>query len=552
MEFLVTVEMGGPVGAVAGEPEFVARYDSHGYRDAQVTASSGLPDYWTGPDEAGPATAQVWVLDGLTMRWAMESYPAQPEPVVATFRLLAENPAALPPLEVGTLVYVKVEGYFPDDPATNTPVASFYGRVSDATGRPVTFNGAPHLEVEVTATSHEADWSEVYISAQPFPEEAGYARVNRLVELAGLTTDGSVGGGTEVMRALDVDHRTFMDVAEETMSQQAAVDLLPTGWEYGWQRPIIQPTLVYNSTTGLVEGPVVTMPSLNERRAAGPRVLVWVDGILTTMADDLDTPDDGLAGAATVPAAYCAMDLQWRRDKSLLPNRIDVPGDYAAYASYVTGLIEAASTLARVQNDDQVAEHGPITRTMESTLKFAFSARAMARMYLPDEAEFVGRWAAPAVTIYGAAIPTPEAAEALFRDPPLFPFHGWAGFSGSPEAGLPFGRTFHAHGLQAEHRLAGDSYVAGSIIGAGLAVNASAPRDRRVMVTVSLSPTIGRNVRTYLEANVPDFTVANAGDSWPISPRALAARFPTATPANVDPALTPYDLRLVRSKIGVL
>lgn len=549
MDYLVTIEQGtaaGRSGLLGVEPEFRRRYD---------TGTAGNEDAYIGPDETGDGP--VWVLDGLTIGWDSDGYPEQPEPMTCTYRLLAADPDALPPLEVGTLVYVSVSGYVADYDTPgdnlgfldNIPVATFYGRISDPTVRPVMFNGLPHLEVSVLAVSHEVDFAESYIGAQPWPEEAGYARMARIHEAAGLNQGFTWTGGTgaaAIFRALDVDHRDFMDLMDDHLRQVTTLQLLGgTGVDTGWQRGIVQPQIGQGEPTddGQPGEVLAAVEGLPERRTGGPRVFVQVDRLLTTLAQDTitsGTTTTGVTGAATVSAAVCAFALEWRRDKAALPNRVDVAGEFLSL-----GVVPAGTTV-RAEHEDQVAAHGPITRRADSTLKYAEDATAMAGMYLPDHGEYVGRWGAESVTVYLDALTDRHRAAALLQDPPLFPWHGTSHLL-QEAAGYPFGHTFHVHGLQAAHRLGGAGYVAGTIRGAVLTLSGSAPANHRAVLTVRLLPAVRR------PAGLVDPPATYDAATY-ASPATLKAHHPTVTVRDVgdgltpyvDPALTPYDARLIR------
>lgn len=528
MEFVTTLEMGEHAGRTTGTAPFVVSLDSRAPEDI-----------------GGPA----WVLDGLSVRWSAPGFPAQPEPVVASYRLLAADPEDLPPLEVGTLVHFTVTGY----PSAGTSeeawpaglpvqVATFYGRVSDAAARPVTFQGQAMLEVRVTATDHSVEWAEIYIGAQPWPEESGANRLLRIVEEAGLE-EGFGGGGSGYyasawFRALDVDHRTFADLMADTLRQCADLTFFGEDTE-DWSRGVLVPQLSSDNTST-----DVLIEPLNERGGVGPRVLVEVDGILTTMAKDTmpagyTTVQGPLQGVASVASGYTSVDVEWRRDKAALPNRVSVGGEFETRPGFGGG---PSATQVTVEHEDRVAAGGPVALRLDSDLKYIDDAEAMASMYLPDRADYAGRWAVERVAVYLSAVESYDDAATLLEEPYLFPWHGaYLPFTSEP---YPFGHVLHVHGLQAGHRLAGD-YVAGIITGAGLEVRASADSHSRLGLVVELAPNVRR----------PGVIASEPAEDYgflPATPGTLARHHPTITPADVDPTLTPYAMRLVRNEIGTV
>lgn len=491
------------------------------------------------------AAGPVWVLDRLTLEWSAPEYPAQPEPVVCTFALLAEDPDALPPLEVGTVVHAETRGYF--NSYESVVVGSFYGRISDAVASAVTFRGQAMVAVEVTAVDHTAGWREIVVGAQPFPVEPGYARLQRVLDLAGLTEAFTWGGGSyaaAVFRALDVDSRPWLDLMDEHLAQVTDLDLLNTSSTvYGWERGVCTPAL---STAGEVQ---VRVDGLRERGGTGPRVFTEVGGLLVSMADDTIPTTayptgDGVQGVATVSAAYCAATLTWRRDKGKLPNRALVAGEFLTAEGATVTTVELA-------HDDLVAVQGPITRRLDATLRDEADALDMAGMYLPDRAEYVGRWATESVTVYAAALEDFHTARALLEAPPLFPWHGTDNIYNTG-AGHPFGATLHVHGLQVGHRLGGYGYVAGTILGSRLEVRANAPVADRLLLTVTLAPEVRRPAYA---ATAP----ASDLPALPATPQTLKWHHPTVTVRDagagapyLDPTLTVYDTRLIRNEEGTL
>lgn len=531
MEFTTLLEMGEHAGRPTGTAPFSVTLDSR-----EPDATEAL---------AGPA----WVLDGLSLRWSAPGWPAQPEPVVAAFRLLSADPDGLPPLEVGTLVHALVLGY----PEADVPsgdwaagvavhVGSFFGRISDAVARPVMFRGQAMVEVQVTAVDHSAEWQEIYIGAQPWPEESGANRLERIVAAAGLEEAFDSGGSgmyaAATFRGLDVDHRSFADLMEEHLAQVTDLSFLGEDVPW-WTRGVTVPQVQADGTVG------VLVDELGQRGGTGARVLVEVDGILTTMAKDtmpaMYTEVLGpVTGVASVPASLVSVDLEWRRDKGALPSRVAVGGEFDTRPGFGGG---PSVTQVTAEHPSVVAARGPVTLRLDSTLKYIDNAESMAGMYLPDKADYAGRWAVERVGIYGGAIRTYDAAMALLEEPFLFPWHGPADvFTVSP---YPFGSALHVHGLQAGHRLAGD-YVAGVMIGAALEVRASERHPgRRLAIGVELAPLVRRPTEG-LEDPLVDYA------PLPATPSTLARHHPTITPADVDPSLTPYDLRLVRNEEGAL
>lgn len=537
MEFVTHLEMGPGAGRTDEPPApFVVTYDTR--TPAEVP------------------TGLAWVLDGLRLQWAMDGFPAQPEPVTANYRLLATDPDTLPPLEVGTLVFLEVTGH----PGAETPVdvARFYGRVSDAIATPATFQGAPCLEVTVTAVDHSAEWGESYIGAAPWPEETGANRWDRILAAGDQGEAFQAGLGNfshQVFRALDVDHRTFMDVATEHLAQIVDLDAYNSSvtnlHRDDYARGILYPQLGGDLDPPDQAGePLVAVHRLYPfRGGVGPRVLVQVDGVLTTMADDTLGAAGALVGVASVPASYCDVNLTWRRDKAALPNRVSVGGEFVPEPGAGGG---PAVTQVTAGHDDMIAAAGPVTARIDSTLKEIPDAEALAVMHLPERAAYPGRWAVDRVTVYLAALTTHLEAAALLQNPPMFPDHReWRSTTHGMVEIYPFGWALHVHGLQNAHRLAGP-YVAGSIVGATLVLTASAPRARRATLQVELTPNVRRP--SYVDDTPTDPTAP----ALPATAGTLLRDHPTVTYKDtgaapyLDPNLTPYHLRLVRNELGEL
>lgn len=549
------------------------------------------------------AHPDVWTLDRVSIGWAQQEYPGQPEPVTATFRLLAANPTALPPLQPGTLVHINTDVYPTpvstwtqaqrdgDGPLGAIRAGHFWGRISDPVARAVVFQHRPMVEVEVTCVSHDAEFQEEYVGAEPWVNEYAWARIPHILDAAEVPYrfDWSTYVGLSPwFKDLDVDHQPLLDLLDKHLRQMSTWQLIgdiretdPTV-ERGWVRLIAYPRISGGQAAAgagagtvvldLVElteradyggtiswpNPAAQAPNQSPGGWVGPRVLVEVDRQLTTMAKDFvtwesDGHDQALHGSASVSADAASLEVVWRRDKGQTPNRvrvvdpIDDEGFWRDQLGPYAGFSDTPNAI-NVDQADRVLAEGPITRQEECTLHYDTDAIGMGNMFLPDEAEFEAGWGVEGVTVYVDALADEWALRALLESPPLFPDHGPATFA----QGHPFGATFHVWGLREGHRLGGTSYLGGTLMGARLEVNASAPRKQRLMLGVALTRTVRRPI-WQTATQVPGDAATDTA-----SVDTVQAHHPTVTYKDngdgvtpyLDPALTYYDLRLVRHEEG--
>lgn len=512
-------------------------------------ASPALPaaDVFTASaDTSAPAVpaGPVWVLDGLAVGWTMPEWPGQPDPTSCTFSLLCADPTAMPPLEVGVWVDVSMRGRTTKSGGVagtyTTDLGRFLGQVTEATALPVMHNGQAMLAVTVTADDVLASWAELLIGDAPWPEEYAADRIARIMAAAGFTTDILVDGNR--FKPVDVDHRGFVEVLDEHLRQLAtnvseAGDFLTTP-EAGWRRPILQARVAAGAAV-----PTPFLATLKQRGPAtprptgGPRAVTYVDGTLTHAA--ADTMAGGpVVGSATVTGAVAATEVEWKRSKLGLPNRVLVAGEFTTPEG-------AAVTAVTRDHPDLLDDQGTITRREDSGLYWSYDADEMAAMLLPDRSDYVGRWATERVTIMAGALDDDLAVRSLFNSPSLLPYHGRV----TPGVDIlpPFGETFHVHSLQEGHRLAG-AYIAGQMMGARLVLQGAAGDAARVNVELTLARTI-RRLWEYDGGNL-EWQVAGYLDDprRPFSPRTLDTHGLGAVPTNaVD--FTPYDARLMRNEV---
>lgn len=491
-------------------------------------------------------SAGVWALDGYGQAWTMpEDWPAQPDPASAHFAVAAVLPEALPPMEVGTPVAVTVEAYFA--PASfPILVAEFYGRLTDAVARPAvlpTEAGPQHgLAVEFVAVDYLADLQETYVAAAPWPAEYPNARLDRIWAAAGITdtVDLVNMSAFDEFRALDVDHRPVGEVLEDHLRQVSRVGVLASLNVTGWQRPIVVPLV----STGEIEGsaPAGTVQyattALSERStfAGGPLVLVTAGGVVTPSVEPAN-----VTAYKVMDAALVDVDIELRRDKGKATNRVLVSGEFAGLFGEVGPDLTYTVPTVESAFPDAVAARGPITLPLESTFSYYHSAKGMADMYLGDDADAAGQWGAEAVTIHASELATAAEADRFLRD--LFPvvaqdIPGWTDF-------WPYGRPVLLYGLLPAHRLTRWPWLSGALSGADLEIEGG-----RFDITVHLRPNTPR--QAYNIPPDPATYVPAPGD--PLSCATLRRDFPTMTSKDagdgrpyIDPALTCYDARLIRS-----
>lgn len=454
-------------------------------------------------DPVAPSTA-TQVLDQVRIGWAFPSgkpWPAQPEPATLSLALLAVDADNLADLHVGDTISVicyKTPGAPPTD-----RFAGFRGRITDVDVSyvriinplvPGTLMTA--LRFAITAVDHTADLGEVIIDPAAWPQESTDNRLQHIADAIAATGQSlpfsgvSASGYTGTFAALDVNGEPALGVL---LDHTAQMTTLLAGFSAGetWQRLHLVPEYDAGGTlTGYA------CYAFWDRIEPGylPATLALVAGILgltfpTTFealsADACDIPTSGVT---------------WTRNKTRGVNTV---------------VARTPSGVTTATRDTPPAP--PVRLTLDSTLVGLNQAAVnLPKMYLPDSDS---EWTA---TGFRADI-----SEHLFGVANL----GWT-LDYELLAWFALFAPVVIHGIPDEINLAGNAGIyAGQLDSAALTI-----ANRRVLVDFALRRTLPRSL--IGQANSADY-------NW------LRTTFPTvtykATAAVIDPDLTHYDLRLVRT-----
>lgn len=527
--------------------------------DYTVTIDVGAGAWTTTIDSRTPApdiAEGVWVLDDFGTSWSMpeDKWPAQPEPEFLRLKLLSVVTSALPPMDIGTPVSVQVTGhvwgeFFEYHPTLGT----FEGRISDPSARTTTVDLAglgrvPALEVDLACTGYLADLAELYVGAPSWPAENANDRMAAIAEAAGITWAPGMGVGESTFdafdhfRALDVDNQKALDVLDDHLRQLATAGNLASASVTGWSRMVVVP---YVSDGTWPVPPEVPTPAgtvqwmltpLYERvmGTGGPLVLQQLDNGKWGLAADPNYGSNEQSDYTAVRSSVVDAEVEWRRSKGTATNRVLVSGEFAGIFGEFGPDLSVTSTVPQEASfPDLVAARGPITEAYDSTLRYVHSARLMASMYLGDREDRQGRWAVNEFTFYADEMTDGDEVVHLFRLPQLFPNHR----QGIPQWGVdyPYGAMVVLYGLQEAHQLGGRDWTAGYLVGATLTI-----RNRRLAVTLTLRTGVSLQGYSTLGDGTTDYE--------PLTPAALRLKYPTLSPADMDPSVTYYDLRLTRSE----
>lgn len=334
---------------------------------------AGWSDSVTAGETFDP-NAGLWLADGLKMAWRFSGPPpAQLEPEVVSFALLADGIANLPDFIEGDRIAVTLER-----PTLSTPIPymEFAGRITDLK----LTTDAEHDRLLLIVTAVDPTSELTHNVNIPIPADANIvwgAHVTAIINytIAGVYSDESRWLNTAVM--------TGSSGALEFVARACNAGLNPIDG-YPVQRyaagPITDPDFTYEA---FVVDPVWNyylaqwLPALSGELpvlfeyawspADGDQVSV------VATADPLD-PDSG--SVTVLDACYMPDLADWRKDRTASPNQIIVTGKDTVTGEDATP-VTAHSTAA-------IERYGAITRTIDSMAApnqmVALAARYLALM----------------------------------------------------------------------------------------------------------------------------------------------------------------------------
>lgn len=496
-------------------------------RGAPIVVDTALDP--PGDETPTPHGPDLWVLDGLTYGWdaASEQWPTHPNPSTLQWSVLCPSVDDLPPLERGELVVLELDGRV-NTGTVSAPfirtdrVLNFAGRLTDAS---LTLRRDGRVQVSVVAASLDVDLAELYIGDEPWDDEYGPVRFDRIelaivkaakeagVELANATGPHPFDGR---FHQVDVDRRPALEVLWEHC-RQAIVLYTPQTKRKAPQWAVLMPAVELRGA-GNVWDPNGT-PTLVYRRyedqAMAPLLRVTATGGVATLTA-VDVPES-LFKSFVYPASLTGQDVTVVKAPGRDVTRVLVTG---AFSEEEAG---APTTTAVVATRDPAPGRQARTEEVSSSLYTIDRALLFAESLLGEDVEHGRGWHLDRVAVElrpHAGEPTASMNHAQqMLDP----------------NGL--GGTYVIDGFRDTQKLTGKRWTAGQLAGVELAVNR-----RRMTASLKLRPNVPRpatpggvytGALTYAQLKAA-FTAADA-------PRYRAG----AGVVNViDPALTYLDFRL--------
>lgn len=332
-------------------------------RPAYAATVANLDNVWSESVTAGDSydpDAGVWLADGLELSWRFAGPPpAQLEPEVAKFAILADTIENLPTFQEGDRVTVTLER-----PTAGTPIPymEFAGRVTDLDL--VTDAAQDRVLLEVTAVDPTSELTHDVTSA------VGVTLVS------GVVIDAirrySIGG---VYAAPAGGPYWPNQYAVTTANAEAAGSLIAKALAGGLDSSLVFPVLRYVADS-------ITDPAYDHQNPLDggapvwdyyaaewdPRVVGTLPALFTYAFSAADADRVDATPAATTPdpdSAITVLDAchmpdgaDWRKDRTAAPNQVIVNGLNAADGS--------AAAPATRSNASAIARYGAITRTVET------------------------------------------------------------------------------------------------------------------------------------------------------------------------------------------
>lgn len=472
------------------------------------TVAITVGEFSTTVDSRTPApdpAAGAWVLDGLQIAWRTsgDDWPPQVEPMSCSLGLWTTDKANLPDFTIGDLVTVAVEVTGPE-PLFGNPetirAAEFAGRLTDADAEP----SRGGVMFSLVAADHLADLGEVYIGAEPWPQETASARQARMAAAAGVAFTNDPTSG-QYFHARDIDHQPALQVFQDYARQVVGQTI-----DYGWFSSVL---VAVRDTAGAVRYGIPPMRQRQDGNALG--LTTYYGGHTTLQVEDNAFMDS----SRVYQAAHLTLaDSRFRKDKGKTTNRVVVTGRFPD------------DTLTTVEVAHESAAARPITLRVDSDLVYPADATLLGQVYLGDENEMGQRWALDSFVALYDEFTNIEDADGLF--PKVLDYDAAA----NPYPIHPVGHVVVVTGIPDAQNMAPRPWVAGQLTGAELQV-----QDGEVRARLSLRPTIPRQ-QAFATVTSPPLTPASLRTS---------ASFATLTYKDkgdgtpyLDPTLTYYDMRL--------
>lgn len=455
----------------------------------QVTLTIGAHAPWVTNSGVLPdPNAATSVLDGMRFGWAFPSgkWPAQPDPITLAATLATYDATTLADLDIGQTVTASL---ILDPSGSPFFGAVFLGRVAGVSATHERRAGRTLTRFVVQAVGYVVDLAELDIAAPVWPQETADARILHIrdaINAASPTAPFATAGSSTVtiLAATVAETRKALDLLTRLYDQVADDPGAPPGAT--WSRQVVLPTFTGTTLTGFAT------VALSDRIDA-----TNLPGRLTLVGSVLTLTIVGVAGSTLVVDA-CDVELdpvEWARDKDRAVTAVTVSGPFGT---------AAASRPAAA----------PVALALDSTLATTGgSAPArMAAMYLPDN---TGEWVVDKFTWHctdtldTGYFPAATLASWLSLNVPVV-------ITGIPDDVNLSSRA----GIYAGQLNSLDLTVAGGELTADLALRRTLPRTRLDAAKIASS--------TWLKTAFPNVGCRGAAQ-------------------NIDPELTSYDLRLVRS-----
>lgn len=476
-----------------------------------ITIKAGPYD-WTVTKNMGASIGDV--LDGLKVATAWsEDNPIQgePGPWTASFGVIVDTIRDVADLVIGSPVTITVwydepHALFPGNPdSMRLPLVHYMGRVSDLDASP-TKKG--RMLVQVTSTDYLVDLAERTVGSAAWPQELVADRVTRIFNEAGVPCPVDFLYGTVAAR--DAEPVDALSAVQGCMANEVDPSLpsaryavpVPTftmlnpadpadpRYDFG-DAP--DPFMPYTFMTGFkrpVNGNADTPFNL-------PCVLALVGGVVTVVLDPTGDPGANMI----LPASMALRDTAWHKARSTRPDAVTVTSPTGAW--YYRTLPNAV----------------PIEFRFESDLVATGDLIVKGDYLLPDQVE--DGWSLDEVKFFDL----PEGVA-----PPWLVSYGAQ--DGTRQLAI-------IDGVLAGQNPNGGNYYPGMVTNAAIEF-----RKGNYEITLQMRSDIPRPY---------GWTVEMLADLAPLLPPYLncsnLAADPTlgaTTPADLDPLVTPYDLRTVR------
>lgn len=355
---------------------------------------------WTVTETTKPASPGV--LDGLRFGWRIPEGDAalgQPEPMTASFGLVADDVATYRNLAKGQNVGIKV---WTHGRSGGTPEYSFYGRVTDLEAKPIR---GGRIVYSLTAVDYLADLADATVGASTWSTPTRYGgdgealrvRLDRIFAdaghacITGVTTDPGdpldayINGRTgSPVKALDL----LRDNLRQTINSYGVFTSTSGDTTYQNTVRIVTP---YANKDGLI----VTASGADYAIDYLPLTTAWTDTLLPPFTVTRPgstvtvTAGDPNPAGSVIDACRVELGAQWRLDKASGVNRaiaeseVDgvtlrsitsnrVPGDQIREATIQSDSTEAAYAAMAATLDADTTWYPPVLASQAGPYDVAF------------------------------------------------------------------------------------------------------------------------------------------------------------------------------------